>query len=312
MRDQTIRRWAIAPCFMLLALAAAPSLLAEPQAPAKTLAASGADKPSSKEVVQQKLQLVKMMMTQSAAIDRATHSNDPAIKQKAENLLALYGKAHSALEAGDTAGAEKMLDEVMRNVTEIARQVPDPLQIEKDQRARIDELMESVGGVQITYKEMRDNLPSNSKHMSVINSNMKRNLNLIEQAQTLADKKRYKEAIDLLEKGYTEGVADLNKLMGSQVSTYELKFKTPEDEYDHEVASYKSYEDLIPVAHTELKPSENVIKLSERFVQESREVRDTASKQAAKGDHKTAITTMQEATKRLKTALRTLGLMVPD
>jgi len=313
MRNKAMNRRAIASCAVLLALTTvAPGLLAAPQAPPRTLAAEGSDKPSSREVVEQKLQLVKMMMTQSTAIERATNSKDPAIKQKGDNLLALYAKAYNALEAGDTAGAEKLLDEVMRQITEIARQIPDPLEIEKAQSMRYEELLESVGGIQITYKEMRDNTQPNDKHMSVINANMKRNLNLIEQAQTLGEKKRYKEAIDLLEKGYTEGVSDLNKLMGSQVSSYSLDFKTPEAEFDHEVANYKSYEDLIKVAYEQLKPNESVVKLSERFVQQSREGRDTANKQAASGDYKTAITTMQGATKHLKTALRTLGLSVPD
>ena len=75
---------------------------------------------------------------------------------------------------------------------------------------------------------------------------------------------------------------------------------------------YHSYEELIPIAYAELKPGEGNIKLSESYVQESRNGRDTALKQAAGGDHQTAIGTLQEATKRLQTALRTLGLTVPE
>lgn len=312
MKNGTVNKRAMVPCFLLLALAAMPGLCAEQQPPARTLASEGADKPSSREMVQQKLQLVKMMMTQSAAIDRAVHSSDPAIKQKGDSLLALYAKAYGAFEAGDTTGAEKLLDEVMRNVTEIARDVPDPLELEKEQSARFEELLGSVGGLQITYQEMRKEMAPNDKHLALINANMKRNLALIEQAQALAEKKRYQEANKLLESGYTAGVTELNKLMGSVVATYELKFKTPADEFDHEVARYRSYEDLMPVAITQMKPSESVIKLSDRFVQESRQARDNANKQAASGDHKAAIITMQGAVKQLQTALRTLGLSVPD
>lgn len=306
------RRWAVAPCFMLLALAAAPALYADALAPARTLAAAGADKPSSPEVVKQKLQLVKMMMTQSTAIDRAVHSEVPTIKQKAENLLALYGKAYSAFEAGDTAGAEIMLDEVMRNITEIARQVPDPHQLEADQRGRYEEMLENMRGIQVTYDEMRRNMPTNDKHLPNLNANLKRNSNLIEQAQALAKSKRYQEAAKLLENAYTTGVSDLNKLMGAEVTTYEIKFASPAEEFDHEMARYRSYEDLIPIARAELKPGEDSIRLSEKYLQESRAARDAAQQQAAAGDHKAAVIVLRDAVKRLQASLRTIGLLVPD
>lgn len=314
MNNKTRRNWAIAPCFALLALAGAPCLHAETPAsvPAKTLAALSADKPSSREVVQQKLQLVKMMMTQSTAIDRATHSKDAAVKQKADNLLALYARAYNAFEEGDTAGAEKLLDEVMRNITEIARQVPDPHQIEADQRARYEELAESMRGIQVTYQEMRNNMSPDDKHLPALNANLKRIRNLVEQAQALAQQKRYQEASKLLENGYTTGVSDLNKLMGSEVTTYVFDFATPAAEFDHVMARYRSYEELVPIARAELKPGADSSKLSERYIQESRAARDSALKQAAGGNHKVAIITLHEAIRLLQTALRTIGLSVPD
>jgi hypothetical protein len=47
-------------------------------------------------------------------------------------------------------------------------------------------------------------------------------------------------------------------------------------------------------------------------VQDGHTALGTAEKQAAGGDHPSAIKTLQEATKRLQTALRTIGLEVPE
>lgn len=303
---------AVALHFTLLSLAVAPCLHAEPQVPAAPPVAVGAAKQSSREMIQQKLQLVKMLLAQATAIERAASSDDPAIMQQSAEVLALYAKANSAFNEGDMAEAEKLLDEVLRLITDISRLAPDPVKVEAEQRARYDELLENVRGIQVTYHVMRNDMSSNDKQLPIVIANLERNRSLIDQAQALEQDKRYKEAIELLDKGYTAGVSDLNMLMGSAVKSYELKFNSPVEEFAHEVTRYHSYEELIPIAYAELKPSEGSVKLSESYVQESRNGRDTALKQAAGGDHQTAIGTLQEATKRLQTALRTLGLTVPE
>lgn len=253
-----------------------------------------------------------MLLTQSTAIDRASHSDDPAIKQKATEVLAIYAKAHNVFGAGSIAEAEKLLDEVLHLIADTSRLAPDPARVEAEQRARYDELLENVRGIQITYQEMRKDMSPKNKQLPIIDINLERNRSLIDKAQALAQNKRYREAIELLDNGYTAGVSDLNKLMDAVTTTYEAKFNTPAEEFDYEMARYRSYEELIPIAHAELKPNEGSIKMSDRFVQESRTARDAAKQQAAGGDHKTAIVTLQGATKRLQSALRTLGLMVPE
>lgn len=303
----------VALCFTLLSLTAAPGLYAEPQtSAAPPAAAERAATQLSREVVQQKLQLVKMLLAQSTAIERAARSDDAAIKQQATDTLALYAKAHNAFDAGDMAAAEGLLNEVLRLITDTSRLAPDPAKVEAEQRARYAEILENVQGIQITYQEMRKDMSPKDKQLPVIDANLERTSVLLNQAQALAKSNRYKEAIFLLDNAYSAGVSDLNKLMGSAVMTYELKFKSAAEEFDHEMARYRSYEELIPIAHAELKPNEGSIKMSERFVQESRAARDTAKQQAAGGDHQAAIITLQGATKRLQTALRTLGLMTPE
>lgn len=306
-----IRR-AITLWLTLLSLTVAPGSHAESQPSAAPPTAEGGAKQSSREVIQQKLMLVKMLLSKSSAIERAANSDDPAIKQQGAAVLALYAKANSTFEQGDMAGAEKMLDEVLSLITDTSRLAPDPARIEAEQRARYAELVEGVQGIQITYQEMRKDMSPKDKQLPSVDMNLERTRILLNQAQTLAKSNRYKEAIFLLDNAYSAGIADLNKLMGSAVMTYELKFKTPAEEFNHEMARYRSFEDLIPIARTELKPSEGAIKISERYVQESRAELETAKKQAADGDHKTAITTLQGAIKRLQTALRTLGLMTPE
>lgn len=306
MKKRAITLW-----LTLLSLIVAPGSQAEPQPSAAPPGAGGAAKPSSREVVQQKLMLAKMLMSKSSAIERATKSDDPALKQQGAAVLALYAKASNTFNEGDMAAADKLLDELLNLISDTARQAPDPARIEAEQRARYAELLDSVKGIQVTYQEMRKDMSPKDKQLPVVDVNLERTAVLLKQAQNLAAGNRLKEAIFLLDNAYTSGVADLNKLMGSAVLSYEMKFKTPAEEFEHEMSRYRSFEELIPIAHAELKPNEGKIKLSERYVQESRTGRDAAKQKAAGGDHQAALTTLREAIKQLQTALRTLGLQVP-
>jgi len=94
--------------------------------------------------------------------------------------------------------------------------------------------------------------------------------------------------------------------------SYEVTFKNVIEEYDYELARYYSFEQLAPIAYVELKPDKNTIALSERYVQKSHDLSETAKKFAAKGEHRAAINTLLDASKRIKTALRVVGLVLQD
>ena len=135
---------------------------------------------------------------------------------------------------------------------------------------------------------------------------------LVERARTFAHAGRYREANKLLAEAHETVVSALNKMLASATLVYDLKFKSAAEEFDYEIARYRSYEELIPIAYAELKPSGGAVNLSERYVKESRATRDIAQQQAARGDYRSAIKTLQEATGRLQTALRAVGLVVPE
>jgi hypothetical protein len=131
---------------------------------------------------------------------------------------------------------------------------------------------------------------------------------LTTQAQALAHDGRYREAGELLKNAHAAVIS----LLGSTSLMYDFKFQSAVEEFDYEMARYHSYEDLAPIAYSELKPSENSLKLSERYVQESHVMRDAAKQQAAHGDHQSAVNSLLEAIKHMQTALRSVGLVLPD
>ena len=264
------------------------------------------------ETIQQKLQLIHMLLTQSPALKRAASSDDVAVKQQVAEVRTLYTKASDALSAGNTAQAEKFLDEALHLTATISRLAPDPLQAEAEQRTRYAELLEGVRTFQKTHQSISEHLSPTNGPAPAVATDLDRIRGLVEQAQTFAHTGHYLEANKLLAQAHEIVVSALNKTLESVTLVYDLKFNSAAEEFDYETARYRSYQELIPLAYAELKPADGAVKLSERYVQESRATWDIAQQQAARGDYRPAIKTLQDATKRLQTALRVIGLVVPE
>jgi len=261
----------------------------------------------TREEVQQELQLVKMMLDNSPL---AKNSKDNQVNQLMDLVRALYTRGNDAFIAGNLVWADAFLDEALSLLEDAARLASDPQQVETKQRTRYAELLDDVRAFQATYHEVRMGL--SAKEVKQYDAQIERTRELINHAQALVRDRQYPEAAELLEKVHAIYISVLNKLLASTAFVYEAKFKSPAEEYEYEFARYRSYQDLIPIAHSQFKPDEGTHKLSERYVQEGRTGQSVAEKQAAGGDYTTAIKTLQEATQRLQTALRTIGLEVPE
>jgi tetratricopeptide (TPR) repeat protein len=264
----------------------------------------------SLETVQQKLQLVKSLLVKSTALERASRSEVATVKLQAAAARTLYANANDALNAGDAARAEELLDQALQLIENTTRQVPDPSQAEAAQMVRYTRLLDGVHNLLATYHDLRLRLSTKTTLASL--AEPENVPSLIDQAQTLARDRHYREAGEVLKSAHEEIIASLNKLLKSTTLMYDLKFKSPAEEFDYDMARYLSYEELVPIAYAEFKPGGDSFKLSERYVQESRVMKDRANQQAMSGDLRSATDTVLDAVKHLETALRIIGVVLPE
>lgn len=281
---------------------------AEPQAVPPQPAGSAVTH-SSRMMIQQKLQLVKMMLATSSAMERASRKEDAVIKQQVATALARYASANDALNADNLSRAEELADEALHLIEDLSRLTPDPQQAAAAERQRYEDALKELHNAEATYRDLRQRIaPQGKASPPGIAHAHKQG----DQAQALARDGHYREAGEMASDAHAEVISALNKLLGSTTLDYELKFKSVAEEYEYELARYHSYEELVPIAYVELKPDKDTVKLSERYVQESRELRDNAKQQAAQGDHGAAIKTLLDAIKRVQTALRMVGLVLQE
>lgn len=260
--------------------------------------------------VQQELQLVKMLLTSSPLAERAARGVNDHSKQTLELVRTLYTRANDAYIAGNMVWADAFLDEALSLLEDAVRLDSDPLQVETKQREHYAELLDDLRAFQATYQDARKGLPA--KELKPHDAEIERTRDLVSRAQTLVRDGKYPEATELLGKVHAIYISVLNKLLASTSFVYDTTFKTAAEEFEYELARYRSYEELVPVARAQFKPDESTLKLSERYVQDGRTAHGSAEKQAAAGDYPAAIKTLQDATRRLQTALRTIGLEVPE
>lgn len=266
----------------------------------------------SQELIKQKLQLVKMLLAKSPALERASRNDNTTTKQLAGAAAKHYANAVKSLNSGELVRANELLDEALRLIEDVSRLAPDPQEVAAEQRTRYAKLLEGVRSIQFSYQDLRHRLTPKDTVSPATLADLERVRGLVGQAQTFAATGRYREAGDLLKTAHAMVVSALNKLPASTAVPYEFKFETAAEEFDYEVARYHSYEELAPIAYAELKPGEASINLSERYVKESHATLDAAKKQASTGDYSTAISTLQNAIKQLQTALQAVGVIVPE
>lgn len=297
------KRSGLAWAAMTLACAASAAVQAQPVvAPG---AQSGVASPATLE---SKTRLVKLLLAQSPAVQRIPQSNNAQAQKKLAEAQSLFAKADAEAGAGRIEPAIKLLDQALLEITAAARLVPDTAQLAAQERARYNGLRDSVR----TFVGLHNSLAERMAGRKLVELDAARINGMLDKAEGLAAGANHKEANAILNEAYKTVVATISKMLMAETIVYDLKFDSPADEFQHELARNRSYEELIPLALKQLNPARETALLSERYVQRGKELREVAQKQAGGGDYPSALKTIQDATGNLQRSLQIAGVVVPQ
>ena len=254
--------------------------------------------------VKRKLSYAEMVITTSPGVKRVEASDIMQAKRMTAQAREQLDKAKSALAAGDNAAAMQAVDEALRLVSAATHMVPGEA-AQTDYKARYAELLDQVHGFNKSYQKnlARGVTPKSGKELDKAQFDR-----LMQEAEGLAAKERYADAVKPLQSADDLVTAALGALLESQTVVYDKNFATPQEEYEFELARYNSYEELIPLAIEQRKPTEQTVGMMSVLAKRAKEIRDEAVDLAAKGDHKQAVMALQAATDRLQQALHLAGV----
>ncbi len=309
MSEGEVKSWPTLAAMMLAgaAAAAAPAVAADASVPAGTEASAA----SSQVTLESKTRLVKLLLAQSPAVQRIPQSDNALAKKKLSDAHALYAKAATEAGAGHAGAAIKLLDQALLEIVSASRLVPDSTQLASQERARYAGLTEATRTFLALHKSVSTRLSKKAEQSGGRLDLPKVNA-MVEKAEGLAAGGNHQEANTLLNNAYKMVVNALSNMLMAETIVYDQKFEAPVDEFNYELARNHSYEELIPLALTQLNPPRETALLSEQYVRQSRALRETAQKQAAGGDYAAALKTIQDATSQLQRSLRVAGVIVPQ
>jgi tetratricopeptide (TPR) repeat protein len=254
--------------------------------------------------VKQKLSYAELVINSSAPVKRVEASDNFQAKRLMSQAREQLDSARSALAAADTAAAMKAVNEALRLMSAATRLVPDEA-VQTDYKTRYSELLDQVHGFDKSYQKnlARGVTPKSGKALDKAEFDR-----LMQESEGLAAKERYADAVKPLQSANDMLTVALSALLESQTVVYDKNFATPKEEYEFELSRYGSYEELIPLAIEQRKPSEQTVGMMDVLVKRAKEIKNEAIVLAFKGDHKQAIMALQAATERLQRALRMAGV----
>lgn len=256
------------------------------------------------EQVKQKLNFADMMIGASAAAKRVTASDNAEAKQLATQAKQELADARAAMNAGKSNDAMTSVDEALRLMHSATTLVPDEAAAAED-KTRYTSLLEQVRGFEASYQR---NLANGMKPKSGAELDKNKFSRMMSDAESLAGKGQYGEAVKRLELANELLTASLTAMLDSQIVVYEKNFTIPKDEYEYELSRYKGYAELIPVALEQRRPMSQTVAMMDELTKRAEEIHDEALGLAKKSDYKMAIMALQAATERVQKALRLAGV----
>jgi hypothetical protein len=281
---------------------------------AKPDAAGGAEVRASsfRTTLERKLRLVKHLLSQSPAVLRIPQSNNAQAKKKLAEAQTLYTKAETEFNASRAEAAMQLLDESLRQIAAASSLVPDPVQQLAQERSRNTQLREAIRTFQAQHKSLSSRMSPAKLQASTVAADIDRIDGMVDKADTLILGGNQHEANVVLNSAYQIVVSTLNKMLAAETIVYGLKFDSPAEEFRHELARNRSYEELIPIAIAQLNTVRETAIVAERYAQQSRDLRVIAQKQASGRDYVAAVKTIEDATSHLQRSLRIAGVVVPQ
>jgi|CXWL01.1.fsa_nt_gi hypothetical protein len=271
-----------------------------------------ADGSGLRSALQSKLQLVKLQLTRSPAVQRVQQSDHALAKQKLADARVAYDQAEVQAVEGRQDAAIKLLDHALREIVAASNLVPDPAQEAVRVRGQNQALREAIRMFHGLHKGLSSRMASIKLHAPSVGADIDKIDGMVERADALLANGQQSQANVLLSDAHRIVVSALNRMLSAETIIYELKFDSPAEEFRHELARNRSLEELVPIALTRLNVASEAAALAERYMRLSRGLSDAAQKQAGDGNYPAALKSLQDATNHLERALRIAGLVVPQ
>jgi hypothetical protein len=269
---------------------------------------AGAVAAQDKAALEQRVNSVATLIERSSAAKQIDASRDPKALEGRNQARALHRKASDALQAGDVAGAAKLLDEATRQMMTAARAAA-PEQVTGDKkRTDFNNRYESVKTLLAAQQRIAKEKGGGKDAAEAA----KQIETLMAEASSQAQADQIDRARSTIDQAYLLAKASIGTMRRGDTLVRSLNFASKHEEYDYELDRNDTHRMLVKVLLEERRASNPALDRSvQGFLDTAAKLRGDAEEQAKKGSYEAAIKTLEDSTRELVRAIRGAGVYIP-
>lgn len=256
-------------------------------------------------LLQQKMALVEKLI---GALPQGSPVVSAVFLKYTDEAKSHLEKARVSLASGDHAVAEAEVDKAMRHVSQ-ARKIG-TMQASSDERNVYNQTSQSMESLLDAYRKSMEQIDRNDPRRANVQTHFNQTALVMDQARKLAPGQT-KAAIAMMLAAQKSLLHGYITVIGSNTVVYTPTFSSPREEYRHELERNKSYQELIPLALAEFKPSLETVRAMNTMTEQNKSKLKTAESQAGLQDYAAATASVRQGTEFLQRALREAGLLMP-
>jgi hypothetical protein len=256
------------------------------------------------ESVERRLASVATLIESSSAARQIDSSGVAAAREKRDNARLIHREAAATLRGGDTAGAARLLDQAAREMMNGVRLAkPEEVQGQKDRRdfdARMDSARALLAAQQRITAEKGGQAEARDATLRIEQA--------VAQAERLAAAGQMAQARTVVDRAYLTARVSIEAMRRGDTLVRSLTFASPREEYAYEIDRNDTHRMLVDLVLTERR---EVAPIVQPLLDKAGGLRREAEAQAQRGDHDSAIRTLEAATRELVRAVRAGGIYIP-
>ena len=249
------------------------------------------DDDKQKQLLSQKLLLLDNILFRSTTSLKMKESNDPEVVKMVLQAQENTESAKSNLALGRLTEAGRSADEALKMLTSAASLSAQVQKSTLKQRSRYQELLLGLDAL--------SEAPSGQPEEEVDR--------LVNQAKEAVIRDDYRSANGLLGKALDLKAAKTASMYDQKTIVYALDFDTPLEEFRYEAKQYEGNRLLLKLMLVRNQPS-TAGDLVSKTVDEAQQISQEANRQSTQGNLTDAIEKMEQANRKLASALAYLGV----
>jgi len=266
-------------------------------------AVNAADVDSTDELAH-RVAMVRTLLFDSSAARRIEDSEDEPAKLKRQQAISVF---EEAIVPGDIETRKAKLNDAVALLYASAALMSDNSGSDQKYRQDLDRRQRSLDALLVAHERIMVEKGTIDEH-TVLLADIDADTRAVE---TLLAANKIDQAREHLDRAYEKTRLSVEQSREGETLLRELKFETPEDEFQYELDRNDTHRMLLTVLLQEKMKNERVKDRVYSYVEEADKLREGATDQASDERFEEAIKLLERSTAELVKAIRGAGVYIP-